>query len=156
MDGQGGISLGKQLHILDFDPVRDPFKPEADWARPLLRVRVQEIIPERLFLPSKGSQGQAGGDTDGALGLRAALSDLFGDGREGEKIIVIVLGLVPQNGLAASAAHIELPFKLQCVLQGVWFAGIQRDSRRERKVPGFDGGIAVVDADVHVAQLLMF
>ena len=69
---------------------------------------------------------------------------------------VIVLGLVPQNGLAASAAHIELPFKLQCVLQGVWFAGIQRDSRRERKVPGFDGGIAVVDADVHVAQLLMF
>ena len=44
---------------------------------------------------------------------------------------------------------LKLPAEFQCVLQGVGFMGILCNTGWERKMPGFDCVIAMVDANVH-------
>ena len=53
------------------------------------------------------------------------------------------------NRLPAGPAHEELSTVLQRVLQGVGFMGIGGDTGWKRKMPGLDGVVAMVDADVH-------
>ena len=145
MDGNGGIPLWEQFHILDGDFVGDSLKLEA------YRLgRTAEGIPGRL-----SSHGQIRPE---AARLRwftehsvfsSALLDFFGDGCKGQQVVVVVLHLVSQDRLPAGPAHEELSTVLQRVLQGVGFVGIGGDTGWERKMPGFDGVVAMVDADVH-------
>ena len=144
VDHQGGIPLWKQLHILDGHFVGDALELEA------YRLgRRAKVLPEGLFLPAKPGQRKAGCDGDGTFRLGAPLLDFFGDGRKGQQVVVLVLYLVSQDRLSARPAHEKLPAILQCVLQGVWFVGIGGDTGWKRKTPGFDGVVAMVDADVH-------
>ena len=144
MDHQGGIPLWEQLHILDGHFVGDTLELEV------YRLgRRAKVLPEGLLLPPKPSQRKAGCDGDGTLCLGAPLLDFFGDGREGQQVVVLVLHLVSQDRLSAGPAHEELSTALQRVLQGVGFMGIGGDTGWERKMPGLDGVVAMVDADVH-------
>lgn len=111
--------------------------------------RRAKVLPEGLLLPAKPSQRKAGCNGNGALCLGAPLLDFFGDGRKGQQVVVLVLHLVSQDRLSAGPAHEELSTVLQCVLQGVGFMGIGGDTGWERKMPGLDGVVAMVDADVH-------
>ena len=130
--------------ILDGDFVGDSFKFEAHRLG-----RRAKVFPERLLFPAKPSQRKAGCDGDGTLRLGAPLLDLFGDGRKGQQVVVLVLHLVSQDRLPAGPAHEELSTVLQRVLQGVGFMGIGGDTGWKRKMPGLDGVVAMVDADVH-------
>ena len=58
-------------------------------------------------------------------------------------------GFVQEIFLSAGSADIKLPAEFQCVLQGVGFMGILCNTGWERKMPGFDCVIAMVDANVH-------
>ena len=144
MDHQGGIPLWEQLHILDGHFVGDALELEA------YRLgRRAKVLPEGFFLPAKPGQRKAGCDGDGALRLGATLLDFFGDGRKGQQVVVLVFHLVSQDRLSAGSAHEELSTVLQRVLQGVGLMGIGGDTGWERKMPGLDGVVAMVDADVH-------
>ena len=144
MDHQGGIPLWEQLHILDGHLVGDTLELEA------YRLgRRAKVLPEGLLLPAKPSQRKAGCDGDGTFRLGAPLLDFFGDGRKGQQVVVLVLHLVSQDRLPAGPAHEELSTVLQRVLQGVGFMGIGGDTGWKRKMPGLDGVVAMVDADVH-------
>ena len=116
MDHQGGIPLWEQLHILDGHFVEDTLELEA------YRLgRRAKVLPEGLLLPAKPSQRKTGCDGDGTFRLGAPLLDLFGDGRKGQQVVVLVLHLVSQDRLSAGPAHEELSTVLQRVLQGVGF-----------------------------------
>ena len=54
-----------------------------------------------------------------------------------------------ESSSCAGPADIKLPAEFQCVLQGVGFMGILCNTGWERKMPGFDCVIAMVDANVH-------
>ena len=111
--------------------------------------RRAKVLPEGFLLPAKPGQRKAGCDGNGTLRLGAPLLDFFGDGRKGQQVVVLVLHLVSQDRLPAGPAHEELSTVLQRVLQGVGFVGIGGDTGWERKMPGLDGVVAMVDADVH-------
>lgn len=144
MDHQGGIPLWEQLHILDGHFVGDALELEA------YRLgRRAKVLPERLLLPAKPGQREAGCDGDGTLRLGTPLLDLFGDGRKGKQVVIVVFHFVAQDRLSAGSADIKLPAEFQCVLQGVGFMGILCNTGWERKMPGLDGVIAMVDANVH-------
>ena len=140
----GRVPLREQLHILDGDFVGDSFKFEAHRLG-----RTQKVFPEWLFLPAKSSQRQPGGNVYGTLCRSAALFKFLGDGGKGKQVVIVVFHLVAQDRLPVRPAHEKLPAVLQRVLQGVGFMGIFRDTGWERKMPGFDGVIAVVYTDVH-------
>ena len=144
VDGDSGIPLWEQLHILDGDFAGFSFEFEAHWLG-----RTQKLFPEGLFLTAKASQRQPCGKLDGTLSLFSALFELLGNGGKGKRVVVVVLHLVSQDGLSARPAHEEFPAVLQRVLQGVGFMAVNSDTGWERKMPGFDGVIAVVYADVH-------
>ena len=72
---------------------------------------------------------------------------LLGDGGKGKQVVIVVFHFVAQDRLSTGCADIEFPAVLQCVLQGVGFVGIFRDTGWERKVPSFDGVVAVINAD---------
>ena len=144
MDGDGGIPLWEQFHILDGYFVGDSLKFEAHRLG-----RMQKVFPEGLFLTAKSGQRQPCCEVYGTLSLFSALFNLFGDSGKGKQVVVVVLHLVPQDGLPARPAHEKLPAVLQRVLQGVGFMAVNSDTGWERKMPGFDGVIAVVYADVH-------
>ncbi len=144
VDGDGGIPLREQFHIFDGDFVGDSLKSEAHQLG-----RTQKVFPEGLFLPAKSGQRQSGSEFDGTLWHSAPLLDLLGDGGKGKQVVIVVLHFVSQDRLSAGSADIKLPAVLQCVLQGVGFMGIFRNTGWERKMPGFDGVVAVVDTDVH-------
>ena len=144
VESDGGVPLWEQLHILDGYFVGDSFEPITDRLG-----RTQQVFPKGLFLAAKPGQRQSGGNVYGTLRFSAALFDLPGDGGESQQIVVVVLHFVAQDGLSAGPAHEELPAVLQRVLQGVRLMGILRDTGWERKMPGFDGVVAVVYADVH-------
>lgn len=65
------------------------------------------------------------------------------------QIVIVVFHFVAQDRLSAGSADIKLPAEFQCVLQGVGFMGILCNTGWERKMPGFDCVIAMVDANVH-------
>ena len=140
----GGIPLWEQFHILDGYFVGDSLKFEAHRLG-----RTQKVFPEGLFLTAKSGQRQPCCEVYGTLSLFSALFNLFGDSGKGKQVVVVVLHLVPQDGLPARPAHEKLPAVLQRVLQGVGFMAVNSDTGWERKMPGFDGVIAVVYADVH-------
>ena len=144
MDGDGGIPLWEQFHILDGYFVGDSLKFEAHRLG-----RTEKVFPEGLFLTAKSGQRQPCCEVYGTLSLFSALFNLFGDSGKGKQVVVVVLHLVPQDGLPARPAHEKLPAVLQRVLQGVGFMAVNSDTGWERKMPGFDGVIAVVYADVH-------
>ena len=104
---------------------------------------------EGLFLPAKTSQWKSSSVFDGTLCFFTALFDLPGDSGKGKQVIVVVLHFVTQDRLSAGSTDIKLPTVPQGVLQGVGFIAINSDTGWERKMPGFDGVIAVVYADVH-------
>ena len=108
-----------------------------------------EGIPEGLFLLVKTSQRKSSSEFDGILCFFTALFDLLGDSGKGKQVVVVVLHLVVLDRLSAGSTDIKLPTVLQRVLQGLRFVRIFRDTGWERKMPGFDGVIAVVYADVH-------
>ena len=144
MDGDGGIPLWEQLHIFDGDLVGDSLKFEAHQLG-----RTQKVFPEGLFLTAKTSQRQSSSEFDGTLCFFTALFDLLGDGGKSKQVIVVVLHFVAQDRLSAGSADIEFPAVFQRVLQGVGFMAVNSDTGWERKMPGFDGVVAVVDTDVH-------
>ena len=144
VDHQGGIPLWEQLHILDGHFVGDALELEA------YRLgRRAKVLPEGLLLPAKPGQRKADCDGNGTFRLGAPLLDFFGDGRKGHQAVVLALHLVSQDRLPAGPAHKELSTILQRVLQSVGFMGIGGDTGWERKIPGLDGVVAMVDADVH-------
>ena len=144
VDGDGGISLREQLYIFDGDLVGDSFEPVTDWLG-----RTQKVFPEGLFLTAKTGQRQSSSKFDGTLCFFTALFQFLGDGGKGKQVVIVVFHFVSQDRLSAGSADIKLPAVLQRVLQGVGFVGIFRDTGWERKMPGFDGVVAVVDTDVH-------
>ena len=144
VDGDSGIPLREQLYILDGDFVGDSFEFEAHRLG-----RTEKVFPERFLFPAKTSQRQSCSEFDGTLCRSAPLLDLLGDGGEGKQVVIVVFHFVAQDRLSARPAHEKLPAEFQCVLQGVGFVGVLRDTGWERKKPGFDGVITVVDADVH-------
>ena len=110
---------------------------------------VRTVLPEGFLLPAKPGQRKAGCDGDGTFRPGATLLDFFGDGRKSQQVVVLVLHLVSQDRLSAGPAHEKLSTVLQRVLKGVGFMGIGGDTGWERKMPGLDGVVAMVDADVH-------
>lgn len=144
MDHQGGIPLWEQLHIFDGHFVGDALELGA------YRLgKRAKVLPEGLLLPAKPGQRKADCDGNGTFRLGAPLLDFFGDGRKGHQAVVLALHLVSQDRLPAGPAHKELSTILQRVLQSVGFMGIGGDTGWERKIPGLDGVVAMVDADVH-------
>ena len=136
--------MWEQFHILDGDFVGDSFEFEAHQLG-----RTQKVFPEGFLFPAKTSQRQSCSELDGTLCGSAALFDFLGDGCKGKQVVIVVFHFVAQDRLSAGSADIKLPAEFQCVLQGVGFMGILCNTGWERKMPGFDCVIAMVDANVH-------
>ena len=144
MDHRAEYPLWEQLHILDGHFVGDAFELEA------YRLgRRAKVLPEGLFSRPNPARGSPAAMVTEQSVLGAPLLDLFGDGRKGQQVVVVVLHLVSQDRLPAGSAHEELSTVLQRVLQGVGFMGIGGDTGWKRKMPGLDSVVAMVDADVH-------
>ena len=144
MQSNGGIALWEQFHILDGDFVGNSFKLEAHRLG-----RTQKVFSEGLFLPAKSGQRQPGGNAHRTLRFSTSLFDFLGDGCKSKQVVIVVFHFVTQDRLSAGSADIKLPAEFQCVLQGVGFMGILCNTGWERKMPGFDCVIAMVDANVH-------
>ena len=138
------VALWEQFHVLDGDFVGDSFKLEAHRLG-----RTQKVFPEGLFLTAKSGQRQPGGNAHRTLCFSTSLFDFLGDGCKGKQVVIVVFHFVAQDRLSAGPADIKLPAEFQCVLQGVGFMGILCNTGWERKMPGFDCVIAMVDANVH-------
>ena len=149
VNSDGRISLREQLNILDGYFVGYSLEFKAHRLR-----RTKQVLSEEFLFSAESGQRQTGGKGYGTLCVFSALLDLFGDGCKSEQIVIVVLCFVPQNRLSAGSAHEKLPAVFQRVLQGVRLVGIFRDTGWERKMPGLDGVIAVVDSDVHVFNIL--
>ncbi len=144
MQSNGGVALWEQFYILDGDLVGDSFKLEAHRLG-----RTQKVFPEGLFLTSKSGQRQPGGNAHRTLCFSTSLFDFLGDGCKGKQVVIVVFHFVAQDRLSAGPADIKLSAEFQCILQGVGFMGILCNTGWERKMPGFDCVIAMVDANVH-------
>ena len=144
------VALWEQFHILNGDFIGNSFKLKAHRTEAVCQLgRTQKVFPERLFLPAKSSQRQPGGNAHRTLCFSTSLFDFLGNGCKGKQVVIVVFHFVAQDRLSARPAHEKLPAVLQCVLQGVGFVGIFCNTGWERKMPGFDGVIAMVDANVH-------
>ena len=140
-----GIPLRKQPHILDGDAVLGVLVAEHHRLG-----RTKQVGSEFLLVPAKAGQRQARRDGDAALRRGAAGLQLLRDGGQRQQVVAVGLGLVFLQRLAARAAEIKIPAELQQVPAGVRFlAAIRGDTGWERKIPGLDGVVAVVDANVH-------
>lgn len=136
----GCVALRIDLHPLDGDVIVFLLIGEADL------LVLAEIGGKILFLAARPRQGQTGRDDDPCLGQIFPLK-LFGDGRKGEDVVVLVAGLVGQELLMA------FPDQVVPVVQGEHFMGEQRfgvvgkDAGLETAVGRFHVPVPVVDAD---------
>ena len=105
------------------------------------------------------SQGQPRCDGHATLAGCAAGLDLFGDSRQRQQEVVVVGGLLPLDRLPPAAANKKTPAEREHVLAGVrLMAAAGCNASREGTVSGFDGVIAVVDAnnDTHLITSLPY
>ena len=145
--------MGEEKHVLDRDAVRLAFVAEL---RRLSRIP-EQVLAEGGLLPAITGQRQPRRDVHAALPRRTAGLDLFGDGRQRQQVVVFVDCLVPLDRLPPAAANKKTPAERKHVLAGVGFVTTAGgDTSREGTVSGFDGVVAVIDANYHVFASLSF
>ena len=155
MDGNGGISLREQLHVLDGHLVGRSLETIANRTEAVCQLgRTQKVVSEGLFLPTKSGQRQARGEGYRTFLRLSALPDLFGDGRQGQQVVVVVGCLAAQKRLPTGSAHKKSAAVFQRVLQGVGFVGVRHDTGWEGKMPGFDCVVPMIDSNVPVFLIL--
>lgn len=112
--------------------------------------RTKKIFPERLFISAIPCQWQPCSNSYRTHCRSTSLLHLFCNGSKCKQVVVVILGLIPQNRLAASAANKIPSFQFQRVLQRVGFVAVNSHTCWERKMPGFDGVVTMIDTNVHV------
>ena len=84
---------------------------------------------------------------DGGGGFRAPVGQLFGDGGEGQQVVVLRDRFVLLERLASAAYHIEFAAVFQHVLLGVGFMVVLHQPGGEGTVDGFHGVIPMIHPD---------
>ena len=79
--------------------------------------------------------------------VRAPVLQLHGNGRQGEQIVVLHLGLVLLERLAARAHHIKPAVQFQHILAGIRLMLVLHQPGGEGEVGRFHGSVAMVNAD---------
>ena len=136
------IALGEQRHIRNGDGITFALIPKGH--RP---TSPEQIVTECFLIPPKTGQGQACCQMDICHTVCSPKAHLHGDGRKGQKVIVLCLGFVFLERLAAAAHNIKLSAVLQHTFSGVGFVLIFHQSSGKRTVCSFHGRIAMVHAD---------
>ena len=109
----------------------------------------EQVFCERLFVPAIPSQGKACSQRHGTFRGQIPKTEFHGDGRQGQNVVVVVDGFVPQDRLTACSADIVLAADLEGVLQRVGFVGIHCHTSWKRKMPCLDSVVPVVDSHDH-------
>lgn len=144
MKSNGGIALGEQLYAFNLDLVAFPLEEEHD------RLAIaKQVFCERLFVPAIPSQGKTCSQCYGTFRRQISTTEFHGDGCQGQNVVVVIDGLVPQDRLTACSANIVLAADLEGVLQRVGFVGIRCHTGWKRKMPRLDGVVPVVDSHDH-------
>ena len=84
---------------------------------------------------------------DSGGGFRAPVGQLFGDGGEGQQVVILRGGFVFLERLASAAHHIEPAAVFQHILLGVGFMLILHQPGGVRKMGGLHGGIPMIHPD---------